>query len=84
MTNKKKWVDYLRTDVFNRLGACANTKADIKHLVDTRWQYLKDNGKDKKGFTKEDALVQVLDWLDANGQWSLTDLTREEYDILTN
>lgn len=84
MTNKKKWVDYLRTDVFNRLCSCSNTKDDIEHMVNTRWQYLKDNGKDKKGFTKEDALVQVLEWLDANGQWTLVDLTREEYDMLAS
>ena len=38
----------------------------------------------KKGFTKEDALIQVLEWLDANNQWQLTDLTREEYEELAS
>ena len=74
-----KWVDYLRDDVRERLGGCCNTKKDLPHLVNTRWKYLQDKGKDKEGFTKEDALVQVLEWLDANGQWELGDLTRDEY-----
>ena len=37
-------------------------------------------GKREQGFTKEDALVQILDLLDSNGQFF--DLSRAEYDGL--
>ena len=69
-------------DVYNRLCACSNTKEDLPHLVNTRWMWMQSKGKDKEGFTKEDALVDILEWLDSNGQWQLADLTREEYDEL--
>ena len=38
---------------------------------------MQDAGKDKEGFTKEDALVAVLELLDSNGQD--IDLTTDEY-----
>ena len=80
-----KWTEYLketRSDVYGRLCDCHNTKEDLPALVNSRWEWMKENGKDKEGFTKEDALVQVLEWLDSNNQWQLADLTREEYDEL--
>lgn len=69
-------------DVYNRLCACRNTKDDIKCLVNIRWMWMISKGKDKKGFTKEDALVDILEWLDSNGQWEMTDLTNDEYEEL--
>ena len=44
--------------------------------------WMQSKGKDKQGFTKEDALVNILEWLDSNNQWWLADLTIEEYDEL--
>ena len=71
-----------KPDVYRRLCACANTKEDLPYLVNIRWVWMQSKGKDKQGFTKEDALVQILEWLDCNDQWQLADLTREEYDEL--
>ena len=71
-----------KPDVYHRLCACSNTKEDLPYLVNIRWMWMQSKGKDKQGFTKEDALVDILEWLDCNGQWELGDLTREEYDDL--
>ena len=80
-----KFVEMLQAkkpDVYKRLCECHNTKEDLPYLVNIRWMWMQHKGKDKEGFTKEDALVQVLEWLDSNNQWQLADLTREEYDVL--
>lgn len=69
-------------DVYRRLCACSNTKKDLLHLVNIRWMWMQNKGKDKQGFTKEDALISILEWLDSNDQWRLADLTKEEYDEL--
>lgn len=69
-------------DVYRRLCECHNIKEDIQHLVDVRWMWMKSKGKDKQGFTKEDALVDILEWLDCNGQYQLADLTFDEYEEL--
>ena len=75
-----KWMEYLSEDVCNRLAACHSRREDIKPLVDAKWYYYKQTGKDKEGFTKEDALVSILELLDCNSQY--IDLTMDEYDAL--
>ena len=75
----KKWFDYLGEDIGRRLGECRNIKADLKPLVQARWAWMKNNGKDKEGFTKEDAFIYVAELLDSNSQWELADLNNEEY-----
>lgn len=77
-----KWTDNLSNDVSNRLGNCKSIKEDLPVLVNAKWAWLKKQGKDKEGFTKEDALIQILELLDSNGQNVLTDLTVDEYDEL--
>ena len=79
---KEHWTDKLNEQVRLRLCECRNIKADLPVLVNTRWAWYKEQGKDKQGFKKEDALVDVLELLDCNSQWDLADLTREEYDLL--
>lgn len=76
----KKWTEYLSADVYRRLCECRTRREDLRPLVDAKWYAMKQAGKDKDGFTKEDALVQILDWCDSNDQWF--DLTRAEYDAL--
>lgn len=81
----QKFTDLLQDvapDVYGRLCACRNKKSDIPTLVNVMWTHMKNRGKDKEGFTKEDALVQILEWLDCNGQWQLADITVDEYDEL--
>ena len=78
----KKWVEYLESGVYNRLCNCTTIKEDLSALVNARYRSYKDNGKLEKGFTKEDALVEILELLDCNGQFF--DLSRDEYDELKN
>ena len=77
---REGWLKYLSDDVHTRLGNCCSCKEDIPLLVNAKWRYYKEIGKDKKGFTKEDALIAVLELLDCNGQ--NVDLTRDEYNEL--
>lgn len=76
----KKWTDYLSNDVYTRLANCRSTKSDLNELVNAKWRSMREHGKDKQGFTKEDALVSVLELLDSNGQYF--DLTTDEYQDL--
>ena len=75
--NTKKWTDRLPAEVYNRLCNCRSYKADIETLTNAKWAEMQDAGKDKEEFTKEDALVAVLELLDSNGQD--IDLTTDEY-----
>ena len=74
-----KWQESLPDNVYLRLCECRNIKADIPILVNARWAWMKTQEK-YKGFTKEDAVVCIFDWLDANSQWNLVcDVTVDEY-----
>lgn len=77
-----KWTDCLNSEVSERLGNCRSLKSDLPDLVNAKWASLKQAGKDKEGFTKEDALVSVLELLDCNGQDLGADLTVDEYNEL--
>lgn len=77
-----KWTDYLKNDVSERLGNCRSLKSDLPDLVNAKLASFKQAGKDKKGFTKEDALVSVLELLECNGQDFGADLTVDEYNEL--
>jgi len=81
MINRNSWCNKLPHDVYLRLCECRNIKSDIEIMVDARWAWMKEQEK-YKGYTKEDALVYVLEQLDANSQWQLADLTVEEYNEL--
>ena len=78
---KQKWTDYLSADVYGRLCNCCNTKSDLPVLVDARFAWMRTQEK-YKGFTKEDAVVYILDLLDCNNQWQLCEITRDEYNDL--
>ena len=69
--------DRLPSEVYERLCACRNVKSDIPIMVNVKWQIMKERGFDAKGYTKEDALVSILELLDANSQYY--DLTEDEY-----
>lgn len=73
----KRWTDYLDEGVYTRLANCRTIKSDIPRLVNAKWHSYKQAGKDQKGFTKEDALVAVLELLDENS--CSFDLTQDEY-----
>jgi len=77
---KLNWTRHLRSEVYERLCNCQTTKEDIQELVNAKWLSYKESGKNREGLTKEDALVEILDHLDANSQY--LDLTRDEYDAL--
>lgn len=67
----------LPSEVYERLCECRNIKSDIPIMVNVKWQIMKERGLDAKGYTKEDALVSILELLDANSQYY--DLTEDEY-----
>ena len=75
-----RWTDTLNFEVSTRLAECRTTKADIPMLVNAKWYSMKLAGKDKEGFTKEDALISILELLDCNSQ--CIDLTIDEYNEL--
>lgn len=76
----KNWTDRLPGDIYRRLCECRNLKKDIKPMMEARWAEMVEAGKDKEGFTREDALVYILELLECNSQWF--DPTREEYNAL--
>lgn len=78
--DKKHWTDNLTEDVGVRLAECRTRKVDLPALVNAKWLSYQENGKAAKGFTKEDALVAVLELLDCNS--CLFDLTKDEYSAL--
>lgn len=77
---KLNWTNRLPVDIYRRLCECRNLKKDVRPMMEARWAEMVERGKDKEGFTKEDALVDVLDHLDWNNQWF--DFTQEEYQAL--
>lgn len=78
----KKWTEHLNQDVYERLCNCRSRKSDLTELVNAKWLSYKETGKDKEGFTKEDALVAVLELLECNNQDFGAELAIEEYDEL--
>ena len=81
----KGWFSRLPSDVYERLCNCASTKEDLPILVNTRWAWMKDKiaeGIIPMNFTKVDALIYILELLDANSQSSLADITVDEYEEL--
>lgn len=80
MNIKPHWTDNLPTDVYHRLCECRSRRSDLEWLVNVKWATMVAEGMKERGFTKEDALVSILDLLDCNNQFF--DLTRGEYDSL--
>lgn len=74
------WTERLSNDVYERLRHCCSRKSDIPELVRAKWADYKAKGKDKRGFTKEDAVIDILEHLDSNSQDF--DLTDDEYNDL--
>ena len=74
------WIENLPGEVSQRLGNCRSRKIDIETLVNVKWAAMVEAGKKEQGFTKEDALISILELLDCNGQFF--DITQDEYDEL--
>ena len=75
-----RWTDYLPEAVYTRLCNCRTIKADIPALVSAKWRSYVNTGKDKVGFTKEDALISVLELLDCNS--CMVEIAKDEYSNL--
>lgn len=71
------WTETLEIGVYERLCDYRSRKSDIEPLVKARWAWMRFNGKDKQGYTKEDALVYVLEELESNNL--PYDLSIDEY-----
>lgn len=71
-----KWTDSLNESVWQRLANCTSIKKDIEPLTQARWNFIKN----KEGYTKEDALIYVLELLDCNS--IDVDMTKDEYNSI--
>lgn len=75
-----KWTDNLPETVYTRLCNCRTQKTDLPALVSAKWNDFVESGKGKAGFTKEDALISVLELLDCNS--CVFEITKDEYNNL--
>ena len=75
------WRDELKKndyDCYIRLCECRNTRKDVIKMA----KLVKVFNPDKPS---EECLIRILEWVgDWNGQFGVTDLTREEYDKAIN
>ena len=77
---KLKWNDDWRDELrlvnepcYNRLCECRNKKSDLEIMAQLMQKY-------NPLISKTDCLNRVLEWVgDWNGQFAITDLTKEEY-----
>lgn len=76
----RNWVDMLPQEVCYRLADCITRKSDIPILVNAKWADMKRKGMRDKGFTKEDAVIYILELLDSNS--CDFELTTDEYNEL--
>lgn len=76
----KKWTEKLPEAIYTRFCECKTKKEDIQTLVNVKWGAYKEEGREERGFTKEDALIAILETLDCNS--IIIDLTEEEYNEL--
>lgn len=72
----------LTYECYIRLCECRSIKADLPQLVNSVWSWWKETGKSKTR-TKKDAVVYIMELLDANSQWELADLTVDEFNELS-
>lgn len=61
--------DYL---CYIRLCECRNTRGDMIKMAKLMYKY-------NKWAEPEDCLIRMMEWLDMNSQWEITDLTKEEF-----
>ena len=72
----------LTNECYMRLCNCHSIKEDLPQLVNSVWSWWKETGKSKMR-TKKDAVVYIMELLDANSQWELADLTVDEFNELS-
>ena len=72
----------LTNECYVRLCECRSIKEDIPQLVNSVWSWWKESGKAETRI-KKDAVVYVMELLDANFQWQLSDLTVDEFNELS-
>ena len=77
MDERYKWTWKLKSEVYERLCDCCTINGDILPLTQARWSWMKEQEK-YKSFSKEDALVYILELLDSNS--IDCDLTKDEYE----
>ena len=78
-----KWNDDWRDEghekypaLMERLAECRNLKRDIPVMARLMYKYNKDMGA-------EECFIRTLEWIgDWNNQYTITDLTRDEYDCM--
>ena len=72
----------LTSECYLRLCECRSVKTDLPQLVNSVWLWWKETGKGKT-YTKADAVVYIMELLDANSQLELADMTVDEFNELS-
>ena len=75
----KAWNDNWRSELENkdylcyiRLCECRNTRPDMIKMAKLMYKY-------NKWADPEDCLIRMMEWMDMNSQFYLTDLTQAEF-----
>lgn len=72
----------LTSECYLRLCECRSVKTDLPQLVNSVWLWWKETGKGET-YTKADAVVYIMELLEANSQCELSDLTVDEFNELS-
>ena len=74
----KEWTYYLPYEVYLKLVECRTIKENLSVLLHAKWQWAQDTGH-YNGYTKTDFLDEILDLLDCNGLYEITEMTLKEW-----
>ena len=76
---KNAWNDNWRSELeskdylcYIRLCECRNTRNDMIKMAKLMYRF-------NRWADPEDCLIRMMEWMDMNSQWEITDLTTEEF-----
>lgn len=70
------WRDELETNDYRcyiRLCECRNTRHDMIKMAKLMYKF-------NPWADSADCLIRMMEWMDMNSQWEITDLTQKEFD----
>lgn len=73
----KEWT-YQPYEVYLRLIECRTIKEYMHILLHSKWQWAQDTGQ-YNNYIKADFLEEVLNLLDCNGPYEITEMTLKEW-----
>ena len=76
--NLKNGLIICRMKFYLRLVECRTIKEDLSVLLHAKWQWAQDTGR-YTNYTKADFLDEILELLDCNGLYEITEMTLKEW-----